>query len=661
MKRNNARAIILALSLAGISCGGNQESSSEEERAEFSESLVIEKRDWETLSLDSSFKSADSVRTLPADLFSVDKDLQAAFQQLSNFSANSNWAMALPIQNEIADFTLTPSAILPKALRDKFPGVRVFEAVHQNDSSITASVVYSPQGMSVMISLGNGEYELINPAGSRHGRRSFLKAKLGEFGNRKFAENPPAQAAAAAPPQDVLPKPGSLAERNIFRIAVATTGEYTAYHGGVQNAFAALATCLSHVDLIYRTELGISFVLVDENDKLIFTDSVTDGYTNNDAEKLNPENQAIIDDIIGNGNYDIGHVLASSMGGQADGTICDRHTKAHGASGLEHPIGHPFAISYVAHEIGHQFGGRHIFNGSNCDSRAREPKFNVEPGSGSTIMGYAGICGADDLQTDSDPYFHITNLRQILATVKHGGCATVEKTDNHVPSVAVAAKTYFIPPRTPFVLSGSGKDSDGDELSYCWEQLDVHDSQRGIALGQDHSIAPIFRSVRPGPDTFRIFPRLEDLLKNAVTKQEILTNFNRDLNFALTVRDNNGAFAVENTKVKVVRNSGPFKLTSHNISSNVIAGSEVEITWAVGRSEIAPIHCTQVDISLSVDGGLSFPYVLAAQSPNNGSRKVIIPKDGVGDKVRIKVQASNNIFFDINDADLRITDLIARN
>jgi subtilisin-like proprotein convertase family protein len=452
---------------------------------------------------------------------------------------------------------------------------------------------------------------------------------------------------------------------------MACTGEYAARFGGTTaGALAAIVTSVNRVSGVYNTELAVRFQLVPKTDTLIFLNAATDPYTNlSNGAALNT-NQTVVDARIGNANYDIGHLFNTADGGVAQRpSICLTGSKARGSTGLPNPQGDAFDIDYVAHELGHQFGGNHTFNydaSGSCAGGNRASTAAYEPGGGTTIMAYAGICGAGNLQSNSDPYFHAKSLEEIQNTITSTGtCAVVTATGNN-PPVVNAGQTYIIPIGTPFELTGSATDPDGDPLTYAWEEYDL--GPAGVPNSPTGN-APLFRSFSPTPSPTRTFPatlRIVNgatvagpLLTNTPVLGEILPTYARFLRFRLTARDNKAVgggvdYAATNLTVSDV--GGPFLVTAPNTSSVIWrVGVPQRVSWNVANTTAAPISAANVDIMLSVDGGRTFPYTLLAGTPNDGDQQVTLPTTLTAtSQARIKVKASGNVFFDLSNQDFQI-------
>lgn len=438
-----------------------------------------------------------------------------------------------------------------------------------------------------------------------------------------------------------------------YRLALACTGEYANFHGGtVPLAAAAMVTTLNRVNQMFERDATLTLQLIPDNNDLIYLNSNTDPYTNNDGGTMLDENMSTCNSVIGEDNYDIGHVFSTGGGGVAYlASVCSDY-KAGGVTGSSSPVGDPFDIDYVAHEMGHQFNGNHTQN-NDCN---REPDAAVEVGSGITILGYAGVC-SPDVAPHSDAMYGGYTLGEMHSFITGSGhtCDAVTSPVN-APPTANAGVDRTIPRSTPFILSGTGTDADaGNVLTYSWEQMNsTPATQPPIATS---TAGPCFRPMLPDTSNKRFLPNLPAVIANTTPTWEVLASVGRTYNFRLTVRDNapgGGCNAQDDMKVTVNGTAGPFLVTAPNTALTWAGGSTQTVTWNVAGTASAPVNCTNVDILLSTDGGLTWPIILASSTPNDGSHTVILP-DLATTTARVIVKASANIFYDMSNANFTIT------
>jgi uncharacterized repeat protein (TIGR01451 family) len=577
--------------------------------------------------------------------------------------AASNVILSLPLPDGgYGRFQISQTAVMHPELAAKFPEIKTYAGVGLDDATAYARLDTTPHGFHAMILSANGRV-FIDPYTSdgidlyqSYFARDFVPDLPADFAPDQVLE---IDETGQSQPEVIAGSVASGGQLRTYRLAMAATGEYTQFHGGtVGLALAEIVTAVNRVAGIYEREVAVTFQLIPNNDLIIYTNAATDPYTNNNGGTMLDENVSNLNSVIGSGNYDVGHVFSTGGGGIAGlGVVCES-LKAWGVTGLPSPVGDPFYVDYVAHEMGHQFGGNHTFNGSTgaCGGGNRNGSTAYEPGSGTTIMAYAGICSPQNIQSNSDDYFHGISFDEIVTytTVGNGNsCAAVSNTGNTAPSVDAGAN-YSIPLNTPFTLTGSATDPDGTAvLTYNWEEFDLGPAG---APNSPSGNAPIFRSFPATSTPSRTFPRISDIVNNTQTMGELLPSYARTMVFRLTVRDNQspaGGVAYDSAQVTAVSGTGPFWVTAPNTAVTWTGNTNETVTWNVAGTSAAPISCTNVGISLSTDGGYTYPTILEANTPNDGSASILVPNINTS-SARVRVSCAGNIFFDISNANFNI-------
>lgn len=610
----------------------------------------------------------DIYRSLVMDRKGMQDFLQAAPREGVLAARSAAPVIELPMPyGDRARFHIWESPVMEPALAAKFPGIRTFTGQGIDDPTATVKIDLTELGFHAMVLSDINGHIFIDPYRQADTGNYIVYYKKDLRNTHPFIEidviaaSPTISAGANRP----MAGPCVGPQLRSYRLAVAATGEYSRAATGLTNptiaqALSAIVTSINRVDAIYEKELAISLNLVADNDKIVFVNPANDPFTaNNDGSALLDESQTVIGQNIGAANYDIGHTFSTGAGGIAQVESVCGVQKARGVTGSSVPIGDPYDIDYVAHEIGHQFGASHTFNAvtGSCSGN-RSAVTAVEPGSGVTIMAYAGICGAsNNLAMNSIPYFHAISMDEINTFTSTGGgagCASITNTGNSAP-VVDAGDSYTIPRSTSFVLTGSATDANGDALTYSWEEMDAGPAG---TWNSPTGNAPLFRSFAPVLTGVRHFPQLSDQVRNKTTIGEILPSYGRNMTFRLTARDNRaggGGVCFEETDITVHGATGPFAVTLPNSTGiSWEAGSVQNVTWDVANTDQAPVNCANVTIQLSIDSGYTFPITLLANTPNDGIEQIIVPAN-VTNRARIRVMAVGNIFYDISNNNFSIT------
>lgn len=626
---------------------------------------------WEKVKSVSS-KKTGSISNQDKFFYKLNESLliQKIAASTSKSSGNSTSEITIPNANGVLErFLVWESSNFEPELQAKYPEIRAYVGTGLDDKTAKIHFSVAPIGVQTMVLRSDKESEFIEQNPENKSEYVLFTSKNKDASKSLICKTKEDKA------NNISGKTAKTTSNTktfkTLRLALSCTGEYTAFFGGTKaGALAGMNATMTRVNGIFKRDLAVELKIIANNLDVIYTDGTTDPYSNANVGAngaWNLEVQKTLTTVIGNAGYDIGHLLGHSGGGGDAGCIgcvCkdpvslnDDEAKgsAFTSPSNEIPQGDTFDIDYVAHEMGHQLGGSHTF------SYAIEGTgVNVEPGSGSTIMGYAGVTNDYDIQDNSDDYFAYSSILEIQNNLATKTCPVSTAIINNPPTIS-AGLDYIIPFNTPFILTGTGSDPDGDTVTYSWEQNDSATTTSG-----GNSIAypakpdgPLFRSLPPTNSSVRYMPALSTVLQNKLTTTwESVSSVARSLNFSLTARDNAlldiPQTNTDNMVVTVNSTVGPFAVTSQ--STNDIGwqkGSFQSITWNVNNTNTLP-GSDNVNIRLSTDGGLTFPIVLASNTPNDGSQTITAPSDLTATNCRLLIEPVSNIYYALNTSPFAI-------
>ncbi len=588
----------------------------------------------------------------------------------NNVGQESTVVIAFPTpQGEMQNFKIYEASIMHPDLASRHPEIQSYIGLGIEDKTAMIRFSTTIYGLHTMTFSGVNGTSYIDPYSKDlknymvYNRSTLVRSNVFSCGVRDAESD-----FVPEYPENFQPLRANNSLFKTYRLALACTIEYAAFHvtaAGVGSGtlaqkkaavLAAMNVTMTRVNGVYERDMSLTMQIIANNESII--NITTDSYDNNNTNNiLLSQNQTQVDNLIGAANYDIGHVCSTGGGGVASlGCVCST-IKAQGVTGSFAPVGDPYDIDYVAHEMGHQFGANHTFNSDqgSCGGGNRSTTSAFEPGSGTTIMAYAGICPPHDVQNNSDAYFHARSLIQMFNLINGTANCAVAVDNGNAPPVVSAGGNYTIPFGTPFVLTGTASDTNNDALTYCWEQYNFQIStQPPVATSIS---GPNFRSRNPSASPSRFFPVFSSVLANNLAPTwEVVPNVARILAFSLVVRDNRSPLGGQTERATMnltLANVGPFKVTSQSAATAWAQNSTQTVSWDVAGTTANGINTSNVNIKLSVDGGATFPYVLAANTPNDGSEDIIAP-DVVSQNCRILIEAVGNVFYAVNSKTFNI-------
>lgn len=579
------------------------------------------------------------------------------------------YQVTMPMGNGKAEtFAVWRVAMLDPELAAAYPDIRTYAGISLKDSRRTVRFSLTPRGLKAMVMHPDMDASMVKAVfpGENNlyiayehldipeDRQPGMQSGINTDGSVWFEARKKAQLPQVSADRGQELEPVKL---KVFRYCAAAVGEFTQDHGGTKPlGIAAVTEYTNLVSAVFERDIDIRIQLTNGVQFVVFTDPNSDPYpvlTNDACMTINP---SVLNQFTNVNSYDVGHVYIRGGGGVAGGNAC-LDSKGRGCSAGQgiNDYG-DFFLFVIGQEVGHQFSGGHTWNrcGPGNDQRVGFTAF--EPGSGSTIMSYAGLCGADNIVGIGDLYYHGGSIEEIGFFVNSiAQCGGYVTTTNNPPTVTLPYTDNFsIPISTPFELRGAATDPDGDALTYCWEEIDAGPE---TPLGAPQGNAAIFRSRPPVDVNNRVFPQLGTILANAEDFTEQLPFYSRDLTFRLTARDNKpggGGVHYADVAFKAVESAGPFLVLSPNSASTIWrVGELTEVRWDVSNTNTAPVNCQKVNILLSTDGGLTYPTTLVADTENDGTHYIMVPNT-LTSSARVRIEAADNVFFDLSNANFKI-------
>ncbi len=616
-------------------------------------------------------------------------DYEAIVSQLSNapreYSTDAKQrfvAVALPMANGLMEeFSVLKTSPMAPELEAQHPEILTLLGTSLYTAGMQVRITVSPYwGLRAMIIRPDKGYELVQPVAlgqnqyymaydpihePRHPLAGTLPTKIEkplDVSNLKTNSTP--RFSTGEP----HPEDGNLLEGAVvlkqYNFACACTGEFSQDNGGTKDAvFQKVTEFVNMLNAIYERDINIKLLLIPESYDIIFLDPTTDPYTGTDVGGWMVQNSSAMFNVLGSTDkYDVGHVFARYLGGAAIGVAggtCCTQTKGRGCSAwYGPPYGSDF-FAIVGQEIGHMWNSGHTFNQCSLDSQFTYGSA-CEPGSGSTIMSYNGACGTNNIGGGGTAlYYHacsIAEIRNFVENQEGSTCGIDLINGNNDPIITTPyPDNLFIPISTPFELTGLAVDPDGDTpLTYSWDEMDLGPT---TPLGNPVGNSPAFRWYEPTTNPTRTFPRIQTVISNQNTVTEVLPTYNRDYNFVLVARDNKpggGGVGMDTVSLRSTTTAGPFHVSYPNAAVTIWKVGEFQtVTWDVAGTDNTLVNCQKVNIRLSTNGGTTNTVTLAEGVPNIGKACIQVPNN-VTTTARVRVEAADNVFFDISNANFKI-------
>jgi len=232
--------------------------------------------------------------------------------------------MPLP-DGTMANFRIVGSPVMAKQLGDKYPDIKTYSGIDINNPANSVRFDLTPKGFHAMMFTEKFGTVFIDPYsfGQKGHYVVYEKKNFRSSINKVFECGVVGKAVDESNFRSANTAYGDCTMRT-YRIAIAATGEYTAFHGGTQaDALAAQVTTMNRVNMIYMRDMAIFMEIVPNNDLIVYTNAGSDPYTNGNPGAM--INQVVTDcnSNIGIDNYDIGHVFGTIMWRMKSGISLD--------------------------------------------------------------------------------------------------------------------------------------------------------------------------------------------------------------------------------------------------------------------------------------------------------------------------------------------------
>ena len=556
---------------------------------------------------------------------------------ISNGSAQDSVLVSFP--NGLSSFLkLHAAEVMPSSLQQRFPMIKVWKSTHKLFPHVDFRILKVNNEWEIYAIKGDSITKLVSK------KECVWDSEVDD----DFNESIKCLTSTSNKFQQQEKSFSSNDSLSVFRLALSATGEFTDFHGGdIPKVLSVMLKMVNLVNAVFERDLGVRFILIDRSDDLIFQFASADPFTKGNESS---ENQQLLDRIIGDDNYDIGHVLGGLQTASIGkiGSICQKGEKGRGVSTALVPEGIYFTFDYFSHELAHQLGGNHTFNSVICNAQ-RNPLTAWEPGSGMSILGYPGLCKSDNLGLHVLPRFHsgsVEEISNLLMSKAYPFCGVKVSRSNTKVSPLNIENTY-LPKNTPFLLNPIALDSTS---WFSWESFDIGEP---MSLNNISGNSPNIKMTELKSNTFRSFPRMDSLVKLVNEPGVILADYERDMRLRL-VRRFESNLIWQPFYFNVKANMGPFTLVKPKGNVFYTADEPIMVEWMPANTFLPPLYADKVDIFLVDVANPDSLIFLKRNVPNLGKYSLFINQNIKDATYRLGVKGTNKLFFNLSPGKIEI-------